>query len=182
MLAGHSVGVDDVEQIRVHGRLLLCAEVRLHPEEASALHDALADALAGAGVEVAVEPLLESEMDEASDRHLVTLLAPAVDAAALEGVTGCVARCGGNIERIVRLASYPVHSYELSVAGSDLDQLRRALAHEAARLEVDLAVQPAGLHRRAKHLIVMDADSTLLQGEVVDLLAEHRGAARRSRR
>ena len=36
-------------------------------------------------------------------------------------------------------------------------------------------MQPAGLHRRAKHLIVMDADSTLLQGEVVDLLAERCG-------
>ena len=59
--------------------------------------------------------------------------------------------------------------------GADLDLLRRGLAPEAARLEVDLAVQPAGLHRRAKHLIVLDADSTLLQGEVVDLLAERRG-------
>ena len=40
---------------------------------------------------------------------------------------------------------------------------------------MDIAVQAAGLHRRAEHLIVMDADSTLLQGEVVDLLAERRG-------
>ena len=49
------------------------------------------------------------------------------------------------------------------------------LAEEAARREVDIAVQVAGLHRRAKHLIVMDADSTLLQGEVIDLLAERCG-------
>jgi phosphoserine phosphatase len=35
-----------------------------------------------------------------------------------------------------------------------------------------LAVQRAGLHRRAKHLVVMDADSTLLQDEVIDLLGE----------
>jgi phosphoserine phosphatase len=68
-----------------------------------------------------------------------------------------------------------VHSYELSVAGADLDGLRRALAQEAARRQVDIAVQVAGLHRRAKHLIVMDADSTLLQDEVVDLLAERCG-------
>ncbi len=178
VLGQRGVTIDDVEQIRVHGRLLLSAEVRVASDEttgAPALRTALADALAGAGVKIAVDPLLESEPDESADRHLVTLLAPAVDAAALEGVTGCVARCGGNIERIVRLASYPVHSYELSVAGPDLDLLRRELAQEAARLEVDLAVQPAGLHRRAKHLIVMDADSTLLQGEVVDLLAERCG-------
>jgi phosphoserine phosphatase len=181
-LGARGVAVDDVEQVRVHGRLLLCTEVRLEPDDASeseearaALAAAVAEALAGAGVEVAVDPLGESALEETTDRHLVTLLAPDVDAAALEGVTGCVARCGGNIERIVRLASYPVWSYELSVTGPDLDLLRRSLAQEAAHLEVDLAVQPAGLHRRAKHLIVMDADSTLLQGEVVDLLAERCG-------
>ncbi len=61
------------------------------------------------------------------------------------------------------------------MAGSDLDELRRRLAAEAAQRQVDIAVQVAGLHRRAKHLIVMDADSTLLQGEVIDLLAERHG-------
>jgi phosphoserine phosphatase len=68
-----------------------------------------------------------------------------------------------------------VHSYELSLAGGDLDRLRRDLADEAVRRQVDIAVQVAGLHRRAKHLIVLDADSTLLQGEVIDLLAERCG-------
>ena len=181
-LGARGVAVDDVEQVRVHGRLLLCAEVRLAPDDAHdgeaarvALRDEVGAALDGARVDVAVDPLGASVDDEPGDRHLVTLLAPTVDAGALEGVTGCVARCGGNIERIVRLASYPVHSYELSVTGPDLGALRRALAQEAVRLQVDLAVQPAGLHRRAKHLIVMDADSTLLQGEVVDLLAERGG-------
>ena len=86
-----------------------------------------------------------------------------------------MAGSGGNIERIARLSAYPVHSYELQVAGADLDALRRALAADAARHEVDIAVQTAGLHRRAKHLIVLDADSTLVQGEAIDLLAQRSG-------
>jgi phosphoserine phosphatase len=61
------------------------------------------------------------------------------------------------------------------VAGADVDALRRSLAEAAARCQVDVAVQAAGLHRRAKHLIVLDADSTFLQGEVIDLLAERCG-------
>ncbi len=174
-LAAAGVDVEDVEQVRVHGRLLLCVEATLLGSEVGGVRASLAQRLDGAGVDVTVEPLVESEVDEAAERHLVTVLAPEIDAAALEGVAGCIASCGGNIERIVRLAAYPVHSYELSVAGADLDRLRRALAEEAARRQVDLAVQIAGLHRRAKHLIVMDADSTLLQGEVIDLLAERRG-------
>jgi phosphoserine phosphatase len=40
---------------------------------------------------------------------------------------------------------------------------------------VDLAVERAGLTRRAKRLIVFDVDSTLVQGEVIEMLAEKSG-------
>ena len=176
-LAERSVEVDDVEQVRVHGRLLLCVEADMVPSEVEPVRAVLAQRFGAVGVAVTVEPLLEAEPEPVmfTESNLVTLLAPEIDAATLETVTGCIARCGGNIERIVRLAAYPVHSYELSVAGADVDSLRRALAEAAARCRVDLAVQTAGLYRRAKHLIVLDADSTLLQGEMIDLLAERRG-------
>jgi phosphoserine phosphatase len=185
-LCARGVGIDDVEQVRVHGRLLLCVEVALAPGDADALGDALARSFGDAGVDVTVAGLVESEgaasrgadAGAAGGEHqIVTVLAPEVDAATLQGLTGRVAASGGNIERIVRLAAYPVHSYELIVAGADLDALRRGLAEEAARRRVDVAVQAAGLHRRAKHLIVLDADSTLLQGEVIDLLAARCGCA-----
>jgi phosphoserine phosphatase len=174
-LAERGIAVDDVEQVRVHGRLLLCVEAEMVPAQAQPVRALLDERLTGAGVEVAVDPLIEAATDEAAELHLVTLLAPELDASTLETVTGAVARCGGNIVRIVRLAAYPVHSYEFSVAGAAIDGLRRALAEVAARCEVDIAVQAAGLHRRAKHLIVLDADSTLLQGEMIDLLAARRG-------
>jgi phosphoserine phosphatase len=174
-LAERGVVVDDVEQVRVHGRLLLCVEADMVPGEVEPVRALLAQRFEGAGVEVMVESLVEAAMDEVGEGHLVTLLAPEIDAGTLQAVTGAIARSGGNIVRIVRLASYPVHSYELSVARADVDSLRRALAEAAARCQVDLAVQAAGLHRRAKHLIVLDADSTLVQGEMIDLLAEHCG-------
>ncbi len=172
----HAQGVDvrDVEQVRVHGRLLLCVEIEGvangHSED---LRNAIADQF-GVG-SVSISPLLEAEYPSELDRFLVTVLAPEIDASTLMGVSGCIARSQANIERIVRLAAYPVHSYEFTVAGGDLDQLRRALAEEAVRRQVDVAVQVDGLHRRAKHLIVLDADSTLLQGEAIDLLAEQCG-------
>jgi phosphoserine phosphatase len=174
-LAERGIAVDDVEQVRVHGRLLLCVEADMVRAETEPVRALLEDRFAGAGVVVTVDPLVEAAMDDVAEGHLVTLLAPEIDAATLESVTGSIARCGGNIVRIVRLAAYPVHSYEFSVAGADVDALRRALAEAAARCRVDVAVQAAGLHRRAKHLIVLDADSTLLQGEMIDLLAERCG-------
>jgi len=170
--------IQDVEQVRVHGRLLLCVEIAgVATSECATLRAAIAERLAGDAVNVTIDPLLEAEDAAERDRFLVTALAPDMAAATLEGICGRIARCNGNIERIVRLSAYPVHSYEFAVAGGDLDLLRRALADEAVRREVDIAVQVDGLHRRAKHLIVLDADSTLLQGEVIDLLAEERGCA-----
>jgi phosphoserine phosphatase len=168
--------IEDVEQVRVHGRLLLCVEVSgLDEPDLEGVLTALAGQFGDGDVDVSIAPLTEAEAAPAGERILVTLLAAEIDAATLEGVTGCIVRCDGNIERIVRLSAYPVHSYELAVAGGDLNQLRRSLADEAVRHEVDIAVQVDGLHRRAKHLIVLDADSTLLQGEVIDLLAERCG-------
>ncbi len=175
VLAELDVPIDDVEQVRVHGRLLLCVEAGMRSDRVGVAKAALHDRLRNAHLEVTIEALTEAEPARDGDRHLVTVLAPEIDAAVLQGVTGRVASCGGNIERVVRLAAYPVYSYELSVVGGDFVRLRRDLADEAARRQVDVAVQPAGLHRRAKHLIVMDADSTLLQGEVIDLLAQRCG-------
>ncbi|HVA09088.1 MAG TPA: phosphoserine phosphatase SerB [Acidimicrobiales bacterium] len=176
VLGAGGVEVHDVEQVRVHGRLLLCVEVAgLEPGGEAVLAQDITASLHDAAIDVTVLPLVERETAPATGHFLVTVLAPDITAADLEAVCGRIAESAGNIERIIRLSDYPVHSYELAVAGGDLNQLRRSLAGEAARREVDIAVQVAGLHRRAKHLIVLDADSTLFQGEVIDQLAERRG-------
>ncbi|MBU6496553.1 MAG: phosphoserine phosphatase SerB, partial [Acidobacteria bacterium] len=117
---------------------------------------------------VAVHP----EVHDAGGRLLVTLLAPRVGAEQLHRIFTGIASVGATCERIVHLAKYPVDAYELAVRGCDSDALRAAVTGAAQEVGVDLAVQRAGLHRRAKHLVVMDADSTLLQDEVIDLLAE----------
>jgi phosphoserine phosphatase len=176
VLTEHAVNVRDVEQIRVHGRLLLCVEVEgVAAAHSEGLRTAIAGRFVGESVDVSISPLLEAEYPSQRDRFLVTVLAPEIDAPTLMGISGRIARASGNIERIVRLAAYPVNSYEFTVAGGNLDQLRRAVADEAVYRQVDVAVQVGGLHRRAKHLIVLDADSTLLQGEAIDLLAEQCG-------
>jgi phosphoserine phosphatase len=42
---------------------------------------------------------------------------------------------------------------------------------------IDLAVEPAGLRRRLKRLVVLDVDSTLIQDEAIDVLAARKGVA-----
>jgi phosphoserine phosphatase len=93
-------------------------------------------------------------------------------------LAGRIADVGGNIDRIVRVAAYPVTAVELEVSGVATETLRVVLAREASAQRVDLAVQRSGLARRAKRLVVMDVDSTLVQGEVIEMLADRAGCGR----
>jgi phosphoserine phosphatase len=93
----------------------------------------------------------------------------------MSAVAGRIADAGGNIDRIERMARYPVTAIELDVSGIDPARLRTSLAEEAARQGIDVAVQPASLLRHGVRLIVMDVDSTLIEGEVIEMLAEHAG-------
>jgi phosphoserine phosphatase len=93
----------------------------------------------------------------------------------MAAVAGRIADSGANIDRIERMARYPVTAIDLHVSGAHPDRLRAMLSIEAAAQGVDVAVQPSSLLRRAMRLIVMDVDSTLIQGEVIEMLAVHSG-------
>ncbi|MGI9155839.1 MAG: phosphoserine phosphatase SerB [Marmoricola sp.] len=95
--------------------------------------------------------------------------------AAVAAIAGRIAETGANIDRIERMARYPITAIDLQVSGADPDRLRVALTAEAAVQHVDIAVQPANLLMRGARLVVMDVDSTLIQGEVIEMLAGRAG-------
>jgi len=177
-LAERSAQITDVAQITIKGALVLCAELTVDSDVPRAVIEAALrqrDIVARditATVEV-VEPVTVGD----GRRLLVTLLAPTIGAEQLEKIFRAIAASDATCERIVHLANYPVDCYELVVLGSDHAALREGLTAVAKLCGLDLAVQRAGLHRRAKHLVVMDADSTLLQDEVIDLLGDACGCA-----
>jgi phosphoserine phosphatase len=107
----------------------------------------------------------------------VTVLGNPLLPAAVAAIAGRIAANGANIDRIDRLADRPVTCIEMDVSGADPDVLRTTLTRESVAQGVDVAVQRGGLHRRAMRLIVMDVDSTLIDGEVIDLLAARAGCA-----
>ena len=176
-LAALEAAVVDVEQVEIHGRLLLGILLEdVDPTAVAAMMGAAAEA---AGVAVDVETIPAPTADDgrrtAGGPHHVTVLAPTLGPVVLSGVFRRIADCGANVDRIVRLSSYPVVSYELDVTGGDAEQIRRSLSEEAAQAAIDIAVQAGGLYRRAKRLIVLDVDSTLIRDEVIDLLAAEAG-------
>ena len=110
-------------------------------------------------------------------RSQVTLLAHPLRPAAMTALTSRIKAAGGNIDRILRLARYPVTALRLEVSGADPDVLQVELAAAAFEHGVDVAVEERGILRHAQRLVVMDVDSTLIQGEVIEMLAEHAGCA-----
>ena len=108
-------------------------------------------------------------------RAVVTLLASRLPASALAEVSAEVVHHGGNIDRVRRLARTPVTAIELDVSGVDVPELRRRVLEASAETGCDASVAAAGLARRGRRLVVMDVDSTLIQDEVIELLAAHAG-------
>ena len=165
--------VFDMEQVVVRGRLTLDLLVGLSTE-----HQTLKDLLFFGwqrGIDVEFDVVDEQPAAPPGGRYAVTILAPDLAADALAAATAAIAGAGGNIDRILRLSNYPVMSYEFIVSGADFDLLRSELLSASQAFRLDVAVQPEGLQRRAKRLVVLDVDSTLIQNEVIDLLAAEAG-------
>src|SRR4051794_28049777 len=173
-LARHHVEVLDIEQILLCGRLILGVLVTA-PRKWRDLSEAVEKVGKGLDLEVTVDKGHGDNRSRREGRSHVTVLGAPLHAEAVSAIAGRIADVGANIDRIERMARYPVTAIELHVSGADPDRLRIVLAEEAARQQVDVAVQPANLLRRSMRLIVMDVDSTLVQGEVIEMLAEHAG-------
>ncbi len=175
-LTAAGVEVLDIEQIVLRRRLILGILVTA-PRDWKRLRDAVQATATALGMTVDVDRGTGDNRGRREGRSHVTVIGAPLKAAAMAAVAGRIADSGANIDRIERMARYPVTAIDLHVSGADPDHLRALLSVEAAAQGVDIAVQPASLLRRAMRLIVMDVDSTLIQGEVIELLAAHSGQA-----
>jgi phosphoserine phosphatase len=185
VLATGGAALLDVEQVVVHGQLTLCLLIGSDPECTARVLDLLRTVAHRLDLDLATRPLPPDEpgAELAPVQVAVTVIGDNLDATGLHAVARVLARHGGNIERIHRLSDAGLTSLELIVSipgatSSDaLDErtreIRRALLEEVGRL--DIAVQREGLTRRAKRLVAMDMDSTLIQLEVIDELAFRHG-------
>ncbi len=174
-LAGHRLSVLDVEQVVIRGRLVLGVLLGCDgPPDLTGIHAAVTALAAELGLDAEMT-LGSGDSGPAGGRLHVTLLGSPLAPAAVAAIAGRIAAAGANIDRIGRLAQHPVTCIEMDVSGGDPALLRADLARAAADHGIDAAVQRGGLHRRAMRLVVLDVDSTLVQDEVIDLLAERAG-------
>jgi phosphoserine phosphatase len=172
VLTSTSAEIYDVEQIVVRGRLTLNVLIGVEGQTAT-IRDLL---LFGWEQRLHVEfEVVDPLPTPTKTMTVVTVLGERIGPEDFGVVARSIAEGGGNIERIFRLSRYPVVSYELAVSNGDIDKIREQLIVAAAERPIDIAIQPEGLERRAKRLVVMDVDSTLIENEVINLLADEAG-------
>jgi phosphoserine phosphatase len=181
VLSRHKVDLLNVEQVVVRGRLTLAVLVVGPADVAggSALHDEVGEAIRAVGLDVTIERSDDMPVLRGPSTHTIVVLGRPITAEAFGVVAREVATLGVNIDTIRGVSDYPVTGLELRVsvpAGSAYGQLQTALARVAVDECVDIALEDYSLSRRAKRLIVFDVDSTLIQGEVIEMLAERAGA------
>lgn len=166
----------DIQQIVVRGRLVLAVLLGLRAESVGDTRAILHAEAGRLGMEIETVPGASITRKDPDRRRIhVTVMARHLPPHAVAELARRMAERGWNIDRIRRIASYPVTAVVFEASGEDIADLRRELSEAAPRLGVDVAVQHAGLDRRGQRLVVMDVDSTLIQDEVIDLLAERAG-------
>jgi len=164
----------DLEQVVVRGHLTLALLLSAGPQN-TRLREVVASVATSLGMRVSVASGSGDNAPRRSGRAAVVVIGAPLLASAVAAVTTRIATHGANIDRIRRLSRYPVTTVEFDISGADVAVLRTELSLEAAVRGVDIAVAPAGLARRGRRLVVIDVDSTLIQDEVIELLAGHAG-------
>ncbi|ODQ94178.1 phosphoserine phosphatase SerB [Mycolicibacterium holsaticum] len=181
VLSRHKVELLNVEQVVIRGRLTLGVLVAASVGVAAGtqLRDEVTAAIHGVGLDVTIEPSDTLPVLRAPSTHTIVVLGRPIAAEAFGVVARELAALGVNIDTIRGVSDYPVTGLELRVsvpADGVYGQLQKALARVAVAEKIDIALEDYSLSRRAKRLIVFDVDSTLIQGEVIEMLAARVGA------
>lgn len=189
-LARHEVVVEDLTQAVLHDAATICIVVAMPAAEAGApiLEDVRTRARA-LGLTARFDPIdaprwARWRERQAQTRWIVTLLARRLEAEHFARVTTVVARGGLRIDAVRRLSAGSIQteaparaSVELSLRGTPADErgMRAELLELAQTYGIDIAFQRDDVYRRNRRLVAFDMDSTLIETEVIDELARHRG-------
>ena len=181
ILSQNQVRILDIAQAVIHNLLSLSILFEVDPSQ----QNSVVKKLLSKATELKLKFDFQALETGASPRkgshryhYAVTLISSEITARSLHAVTHKLAGLGTNIDVIKRLSEDEFSCVEMMVSSSaKLDErlLKKELLQIAKDESVDIALQAEGLYRRAKRLVVLDMDSTLIQCEVIDELARKRG-------
>jgi phosphoserine phosphatase len=100
------------------------------------------------------------------------------DTRALAEISGVLGEEKGNIEMISNLTQHCASCVELTIdvnGVQSLNRLKERLLAKSHELNIDLALQKMEAYRKNKRLVFFDMDSTLIDMEIIDEMAQRAG-------
>lgn len=190
ILARYDAFILDIGQANIHQSLTLGILFMTTSDKSGAILKELLFKASELGVMIRFTPITEEHYQawvgrQGKNRYIITLLGRQVAARHIAGVTKAVAEQGLNIDAIKRLTGrMPLEEenratracIELSVRGTlgDKAVLQKRFM-ELSNEGVDISFQKDDIFRRSRRLICFDMDSTLIETEVIDELADRAG-------
>ena len=192
VLSLYGAKILDIGQANIHDTLSLgfLFEIEKGDKSSAVLKDLLFKAYE-LGVKAKFTPIsLENYENwvnlQGKDRYIITILGELLTAEQISKVTQVISDKNLNIDAIKRLTGrtslikkdeYPRASIQLSIRGkidnkAEFTEKFMQISHD---LDVDIAFQEDNIYRRNRRLVCFDMDSTLIQTEVIDELAELAG-------
>lgn len=175
VLAEFSVSILDIEQLVIRERLILTVLISLNESHTDAIANDLQALEVELGLDIAIDFADHQQTNSTASNLHVVIIADHLRPLAVSVVASELAKIGANITAIRRTATQPVMAIEidLTAPGRTIKEVQRLLAAVAIANKIDLAVEQGGGIRNAKRVVMLDMDSTLIQQEVIDLLAKH---------
>ncbi|MFZ4455231.1 MAG: phosphoserine phosphatase SerB [Bacteroidales bacterium] len=197
ILANYGAFILDIGQADIHNNLSLGILYKIESIKSGEIMKELLMKSYELNIGIKFTPISEERYEtwvqmQGKNRHIITLLGRQLTAEQIAEVTSLVAAQGLNIDMIQRLtgripldenARSAKSCVELSVRGNPTDkaEMQRRFMEMSVRLEFDIAFQQDDMYRRNRRLICFDMDSTLIETEVIDELADRAGVGEKVR-
>lgn len=178
-LAPFAIKVLDIEEVLTQGRIILATVISCDSAHIKAIELDLDSLAAKIKVDIAY---LFGEVDEAAllenprESQLVYLAAE-VKPSEIAQILALISESGGSVRAMRRVQSKPLFVFNISVTGADNLLLESALRELSKSSSIDCAILPSLADLARKKFFLFDMDSTLIQEEVIDLIAIHAGVA-----
>ena len=191
ILASKNANILDIGQADIHSTLSLGILIRISEEASGQVMKELLFKATELGVQIGFSPVTDDEYEnwvnqQGKNRYILTLIGRTLTAKQIEAATKIICKQRLNIDSILRLTGrmsikHPERNMraciEFSLRGTPTDRaaMQEELMHISADMEIDFSFQKDDMYRRMRRLICFDMDSTLIQTECIDELAERAG-------
>ncbi len=197
ILSRYDVTILDIGQADIHQTLSLGILFKSKETESGNIMKELLFKASELGVNIRFYPVSVEEYEnwvsmQGKNRYIITILGRRLTAKQIAAATKIIADQGLNIDSIKRLTGrVPLDEekasvracIEFSVRGTlnNRVEMQRSLMKLSSEMGMDFSLQLDNMYRRMRRLICFDMDSTLIQTECIDELAERAGVGEQVR-